>query len=51
MTDKNPTCPNCGRTMTLVAKPPNPAEQHAFECVCCKLVFMTPDHQPVHPAK
>ena len=37
--------------MTLVAKPPNPAEQHAFECVCCKLVFMTPDHQPVHPAK
>ena len=37
--------------MKLVAEPDSPTGQHAFECVFCKLVFMTPDHQPVHPAK
>jgi tRNA(Ile2) C34 agmatinyltransferase TiaS len=47
---ENPTCPNCGKTMHLVRVPEKAESQHTFRCESCKLVFMTPDHQPVHPA-
>jgi predicted RNA-binding Zn-ribbon protein involved in translation (DUF1610 family) len=45
--EKNPTCPNCGRTMNLIRSSENGNDQHAFKCTACQLVFMTPDHQPV----
>jgi len=46
--DKNPTCPNCGRTMDLVRSPERGNDQHTFKCAACQIVFMTADHQPVH---
>jgi ribosomal protein L37AE/L43A len=46
---QNPTCPNCGRAMTLRRTTVNasPAEDdNVFQCPSCKLVYLTPDHVP-----
>jgi hypothetical protein len=48
--EQNPTCPNCGRPMTVrdTGRPPLPDDgPHIFECRRCSVVFMTEDHIPV----
>jgi len=40
-----PTCPNCGRPMTVTAKRAH--NHNTFECKGCKVVYMTEDHTPV----
>jgi hypothetical protein len=47
--EENPTCPNCGHTMRLVHAPLANEDQHSFQCARCNLIFMTPDHEAVHP--
>ena len=41
----DPTCPNCGQPMALIAPPKG--VHHRFECKNCNVVYMTEDHIPV----
>ena len=46
-TPANPTCPNCGRPMTLVSPPDGDHDHHTFECGGCKVAYMTEDHTQI----
>lgn len=45
---ENPTCPNLRTNDESLRAHENNNDRHAFQCTACHLVFMTPDHQPVH---
>ena len=44
----NPTCPNCGQSMSFVREGQTSAlcaDPHVFECARCLIVLMTEDHE------
>ena len=46
---QNPTCPNCGRAMTLRRTTVNASpvqDDNIFQCPSCQVVYLTPDHVP-----
>jgi hypothetical protein len=35
--------------MWLISQPKDPQSQHSFQCQVCHVVYIAPDHDPIHP--